>query len=248
MELLKLLLTQSQEELKTSLMVALKEFYPNEKIKSHKLYITAEGTIPVALIAHMDTVFPDHTREKMEIYYDQAKQVLWSPDGLGTDDRAGIWIVLQILKSGYRPHIIFTCNEELGGEGALALANKKCPFKDLKYIIELDRMGAEDCVFYDCDNLDFIDFIEKYGFEEDVGTFTDISFLCPRWKVAGVNLSVGYLDEHTLQERLFFYWTKQTLIKVKNMLETADKAPYFKFIPLTKKINWRNYTFGAKNY
>ena len=29
MELLKLLLTQSQEELKTSLMVALKEFYPN---------------------------------------------------------------------------------------------------------------------------------------------------------------------------------------------------------------------------
>ena len=177
MELLKLLLTQSQEELKTSLIVALKEFYKKKKIKSHKLYITAEGTIPVALVAHMDTVFPDHTREKMEIYYDQAKQVLWSPDGLGTDDRAGIWIILQILKSGYRPHIIFTCNEELGGEGALALANKKCPFKDLKYIIELDRMGAEDCVFYDCDNLDFIDFIEKYGFEEDVGTFTDISFL-----------------------------------------------------------------------
>ena len=221
--------------------------FNKENIFATEDYILCSGDNPVMLVAHMDTVFPETTRNIMDIYYDQSQQVLWSPDGLGTDDRAGIWIILQILKSGYHPHIIFTCDEEKGGDGAIALAQKPCPFSKLKYIIELDRMGADDCVFYDCENPKFTNFIKKYGFTQSIGTFTDISFLCPYWEVAGVNLSVGYLDEHTHSERLFFYWTKQTLIKVKRMLDTADRASYFKYIPASQKFR-RKYTLGAESY
>ena len=36
---------------------------------------------------------------------------------------------------------------------------------DLKYIIELDRRGSDDCVFYQCDNHEFDAYVEKFGFQ-----------------------------------------------------------------------------------
>ena len=57
-------------------------------------YIIAEGDIPVCLIAHMDTVFKT---PPVDFFYDQEQQVLWSPDGLGTDDRAGIYAIAEIV-------------------------------------------------------------------------------------------------------------------------------------------------------
>jgi putative aminopeptidase FrvX len=81
--------------------------------------------------------------------------VIWSPDALGADDRAGVFAIIKILQSGLRPHIIFTTDEETGGYGAKALTSNACPFQDVRYFIELDRQGALDCVFYNCDNKHF---------------------------------------------------------------------------------------------
>ena len=137
----------SQEGVKKTMSLYLKSKY--KKVIETPDYICAEGDIPIALVAHMDTVFPIPARE---IFYDRSKNVIWSPSGLGADDRAGVFAILQILKQGLRPHVIFTTDEESGALGAMALGNEECPFKDLRYIIELDRRGANDCVFYDCDN------------------------------------------------------------------------------------------------
>ena len=60
----------------------------------------------------MDTVFYN---QPSEIYYDQRKAIMWSPDGLGADDRAGIFAIIQIIADGYRPSIILTTDEERGG-------------------------------------------------------------------------------------------------------------------------------------
>ena len=84
----------------------------------------------------MDTVF---FKPATIIYYDRQKNTMWSPMGLGADDRAGVFAIIQILQSGLRPHIIFTTDEEKGCLGAEALAKTECPFQELKYIIELDR-------------------------------------------------------------------------------------------------------------
>ena len=77
-----------------------------EKVYRTQEYIVAVGDIPVAIVAHLDTVF---TTPPENIFYDRVKNVMWSPDGLGADDRAGIWAIIKIIKTTkLRPHIIFT--------------------------------------------------------------------------------------------------------------------------------------------
>ena len=174
----------------------------------------------------MDTVF---SQKPSQIFGDKERHVLWSPQGLGADDRAGIFAILQILSDGFKPHIIFTEDEEKGGIGASILAKKKNPFKDLRYIIELDRSGNNDCVFYYCDNKEFIKYIKSFGFEFDYGTYSDICDICPAWNVAGVNLSIGYFHEHSLGEYLRTDILYNTIKKVEDMLQ-AFMPKTFQFI------------------
>ena len=180
----------------------------------------------------MDTVFYN---QPGEVYYDQRKGVLWSPDGLGADDRAGIFAILQIIQSGLRPSIILTTDEERGGLGAQKLAKRECPIPFLKYMIELDRKGSCDCVFYDCANPQFIQYIEKFGFVERTGSFSDISFLMSAWKICGVNLSIGYQDEHTIAEILNVNAMYRTIDIVKKMLQEKE-IPFFEYRELSNKL------------
>lgn len=218
----------NQITLLKSLRKYLKKNYSEDKMIVNQDYILCEGNIPIMLIAHMDTVFKEPPKE---IFYDQQQRVIWSPQGLGADDRAGVFAILKILQKGYRPHICFTTEEERGGIGASLLINRipKAPF-DIKYIIELDRQGLCDCVFYDCDNEKFTEYVEKFGFITDWGTFTDISIICPAWKIAGVNLSVGYRDEHSVQEILNTNGLFNTVNNVCKMLDDIQNAPYFEYI------------------
>lgn len=186
-------------------------------------YLYGIGDIPVCLVAHLDTVFaaPPHT-----FFYDQEKEVIWSPDGLGADDRAGVYAILRVIQSGRRPHILFTMEEEKGGLGALMLAAKGNPFIDVNYFIELDRRNGNDCVFYHCLNEEFRQFVESFGFKTARGIFSDISILCPEWGIAGVNLSVGYYNEHTLGEYLCMDELYNTIERVNAMLDANNNQKY----------------------
>lgn len=196
-----------------------------KKVEATRDYIIAEGDIPIALVAHVDTVFP---LPPSNIYYDREENVMWAPTGAGFDDRAGVYMILQLLQmTKLRPHIILTTDEERGGVGAYTLTEKYnlekgMFFNELKYLIQLDRQGSNDCVFYDCINRDFINYISLFGFHERVGSFSDISFLCPAWEKCGVNLSVGYFDEHTTNETLNVSYYFSTFQKVKRMLMSKD--------------------------
>lgn len=224
----------TQASVKATMSKFLKTKY-NEVVET-KDYIYAIGDIPIALVAHMDTVFKYPAEE---VFYDRVKNVIWSPDGLGADDRAGVFAIIQVIKQGLRPHIILTTDEEIGAKGASALASIDNPFEDLRYIIQLDRRGANDCVFYDCDNKDFTAYIESFGFVEAIGSFTDISLICPAWKVAGVNLSVGYRDEHSVSEVLFVGHLLNTIERVCNMLK-QDVIPDFEYVPCSYN-RWYTY-------
>lgn len=223
------ILELNQKNLKHVMFKFLKSKY--NKVINHNNYICAEGTIPIALVAHLDTVFKHPPKD---IFYDQKKKVMWSPQGLGADDRAGIFAIIQIIKSGLRPHIILTTDEEVGGIGADLLSKNGNPFADLRYIIQLDRRGNADCVFYNCNNTEFIDYVESFGFAEAYGIFTDISILCPAWKIAGVNLSVGYVNEHSFIETLYLNALNSTINKVKKMLIEED-IPKFDYIAFSNR-------------
>lgn len=231
----------SQKSLLKTLGKFLVKKYGKEKVIIHERYLVAEGATPIALVAHLDTV---HSEKPSQIYFDKEKNVMWSPQGLGADDRAGVFAILKIVESGLRPHVIFTTDEEKGGIGAMLLSKMHNPFSDLRYMIELDRRGKEDCVFYECGNREFEKYIEKFGFTSNWGTYSDICELCPEWEVAGVNLSVGYFYEHSFSELLRVDILMNTIEKVKVMLAQSKKdIPKFKYIPLYP-LTYGKYGYG----
>lgn len=233
-----------EQNLIKSLNNILIKYYNNKNIIYTKDYILCEGSIPVMLVAHLDTVFK---QPPSAIYYDQKQNIMWSPNGLGADDRAGVFSILKIIQNGYRPHICFTTGEEHGGIGANILIHQIpiCPFKT-KYLIELDRQGKEDCVFYSCDNEKFQEYIESFGFVTDWGTFSDISTICPAWKIAGVNLSIGYVNEHSISETLNTKVMFNTIEKVQKILNNAETAESYIYVE-GYDYYFGNYNFNLKN-
>jgi hypothetical protein len=238
----------SEKDLEFELVRFLKEKQYFNIQHSEGEYIIAEGESSICLVAHLDTVFTQPPKWD-EIYYDKEHKVMWSPYGTGFDDRAGVAMIVALLEHTYfKPSIIFTMGEELGGIGASALTNKykRCPFKKCNFLIELDRQGANDCVFYSCDNKEFIEYIKSFGYKMKTGSFSDISFIMPVWGIAGVNLSVGYLDEHSFCERLRYDWYMDNFRRLKDFFYNEDEDKFYKYIP--KKKNMDPIFLDIKNY
>lgn len=217
-------------------------------------FLYAPGNVPVMLIAHLDTV---HHKRVETLYVDRKKGVYSSPQGIGGDDRCGVFIILRILQSitkeGLFPHILFTEGEEIGGVGATAFTASGI-IPDIKYMIELDRMGRNDAVFYSCDNLDFIEYVEKFKFQESWGSFSDISIIAPHLKVAACNLSSGYYSPHTLNESISLPDMRYNISRVIDMIKDIDNAPKFeykekKYRPYRcNSFLWREFGEGECSY
>ena len=219
--LLKKLVSLNQCQTKQFVADFLDKKYP--EVVETPDYIFAEGDIPIALIAHMDTVFDDDSKSRDFIYY-SLEGKMWNPNGAGFDDKAGIFSIFKIHEKGYLPHVIFTTNEEIGSQGANQLIKDipKPPFSDLRYLIELDRANDYDCVFYDCKNQEFIEYIESFGFIKARGTSSDVRHIGFAWNVAGANLSIGYKYQHTNDEILNVNSMFETISKVEEMLKDAS--------------------------
>lgn len=162
---------------------------------SRKGFLYAPGELPVLLVAHLDTV---HYKPPDIICYSKGGRYMMSPQGIGGDDRGGVYMILQILQR-VNCHVLFCEDEESGGHGAKAFTKSGIKV-DVHYIIELDRKGDNDAVYYGCDNWQFREFVREFGFEEACGSFSDISILAPHLKTAAVNLSTGYYNAHRNHE------------------------------------------------
>ena len=182
-----------QMELKKTLKAELKSRgYP---VTDKQGFLYAEGTIPVLLVAHMDTV---HRQPVEQICYSEDGAVAMSPQGIGGDDRCGAWMILQILCTA-KCHVLFCEDEEIGCVGAKKFTRGSLR-PQVNYIVELDRRGSNDAVFYRCDNPEFEDFVTSIGFETAGGSCSDISYIAPYLETAAVNISCGYYCEHQRYE------------------------------------------------
>lgn len=196
-------------------------------------FLYAPGKTPVLVVAHVDTV---HAKPPREVLYDPRQEMLWSPEGIGADDRAGVLGILWLLRLGKRPYVLLLDGEERGCTGAWE-AVKVLDVPEVKYIVELDRKSGSEAVFYQCTNKDFEQYILSYGFTRSEGTFTDITTLCPAWKLAGANLSCGYYNAHTREEYLKIGELRHT---VQRLLRMLDAPPAEAFV---YESNSR-YTYG----
>ena len=186
------------------------------------------------LVAHLDTV---HEQSVRDICLSADRNILMSPQGIGGDDRCGCFVLVKVYQCAQiKPWLLFCCEEEVGGIGAkyfcLAHKQKQLPnnLDTLKLIIEIDRRGSNDAVFYQCANTDFEEYITSKGFKTAQGSFSDISLIAPELGIAAVNLSCGYYNAHSLHEYIIRSELECTIEKVSEMVADAAKPDFPKFV------------------
>lgn len=202
------------------------------KVESQDGFLYAEGDVPVLLVAHMDTV---HRQLPTTIKTIDGK--ISSPQGIGGDDRCGVFIIMNIVKH-LHCSVVLCEDEEIGGVGARKFANSAFIHElDVNYMIEFDRMNATDAVFYSCDNQEFTDFVtDCTGYKVAHGSFSDISVIAPVAKIAAVNLSCGYYKAHTTDEYVVYDEMMETAQVAEALIETeCDK---FKYIARQQTTIW----------
>ena len=214
--------------------------------KIEKEYLFARGTHPVLLVAHLDTV---HKELPKVICYSNDGDYVMSPQGIGGDDRNGVCLILEILKT-YHCSVLFTMGEECGGIGAEAFANSSIPETlDVQYIVEFDRRGTEDCVFYDLDNPEFEKFVESYGFATNYGSYSDICEVAPAVGVAAVNLSSGYFNEHNKHESVSINAMQSIYDRaVKMIADVSQKFAWKEQVRTYSKSSWLKYYPNYRKY
>lgn len=194
-------------------------------------YIFGKGSLPVILCAHMDTVFKSPPEI---IVYDRKQELIMSPQGIGGDDRNGIYSILTLINKykGCLPYVLFTTKEEVGCLGAKDAAKPLTDkVKGVRFAVQLDRQGSNDAVFYQCRNKSFIKYICSFGYKETLGTSTDICYLCPKWNIAGVNFSCGYMYNHSKEELVNVKDMYKTISMVEKILDDVKSKPEQKPFP-----------------
>ena len=135
----------SQERLKQALETELIE--NGYAVQKQSGFLYAQGTVPVLLLSHLDT---DHPTQPETICYSADGTVMMSPQGIGGDDRAGVYMILRLIQRVHC-HVLFCEDEETGGQGAKAFERSGIQI-DVNYIVVVDRRGNIDAGFYNCDN------------------------------------------------------------------------------------------------
>lgn len=195
---------------------------------------------PVALVAHMDTLVPSNRQtgkflRPMDLV--QIDHIVLNRSGvLGADDRAGVYAILHLIQtSEYKPIVVFTNDEEIGGLGVKELIRRKALEPYLDYInlfIELDRQGSDDFVYYSNYLPSEVDeFAQRAGFIESYGSYSDVADLTDEYLIPHLNLSIGYYNQHKVTEYLNLIELEATIDRVAGILAYPGDIPQAKIDP-----------------
>ena len=174
------------------------------------IYVTkgVSDTYP-CLVSHIDQVQTIHSRDFQAI---ETKDIIfgYSPknkrlEGLGADDKNGVWICLKCLMKYENIKVSLFVSEEVGCIGS-SKANMDF-FKDVRFVIQCDRRGSSDLITSICSTeISSKEFIEATGYEAfgyhlEEGMMTDVLTLKENGlQVSAVNMSCGYFEAHTDHE------------------------------------------------
>lgn len=282
MKQFKELLTLTQDELGDKLVDWLLNDY-NYNVIDHGYVIQGISEQPNApvLVAHLDTI--NTHRNANETTY-SARLTTEEPVGapklediifhndvimlhplanskvacLGADDRCGVKTILDILDMGFRPHILFTTDEEIGCQGSKKAVAEKLleEFSEASMLIQVDRGVHEgywnEMVFYNYDKdsiPEIYDELSKY-FKLATGSYTDVATLGPYLNKPIVNLSASYMNEHKRTEFISipaYEKNLEGLSKFLLWLDTQDTSSWkYSTKPIPKTVT--AYSGGYGNY
>lgn len=185
------------------------------------------------LVSHIDTIDDSTVKRFMQKkIVKQDKTITNIGSGvLGADDRAGVWAILNIIETRkYQnkslPPVLFTNYEESGGIGVREFCQyNKLDKEQIHLMVEIDREGNEQYVQYHENDKQVDEYVESFGFKEHFGIYSDISDLTEEFEIPSINVSAGYVHQHTNREYLRVDWLKNSIKKVKKMLDNPiDKC------------------------
>lgn len=173
------------------------------------LYVTkGESDTYPCIVAHTDQVQKNHSTDFKVMVADDIifgySPKSKSQQGLGADDKNGIWIALQCLERFDVMKCAFFAGEEIGCVGS-GKADMKF-FKDVRFVIEPDRRNGDDLITSISGDICSDEFkaalpSKEFGYKETEGLMTDVEELCEKGVgVSCINFSCGYYHPHTDEE------------------------------------------------
>lgn len=174
------------------------------------------------VVAHLDQVQRNHSADFKAV---ETEDIIfgYSPsnrchEGLGADDKNGIWVALKCLEEFDVIKVAFFVGEEIG-----CIGSGRCDmtwFADCRYVIEPDRRGASDLITSISGNICSKEFeadihAEWFGYAPTSGLMTDVLELSERGVgLSCINLSCGYYNPHSDEE----YTIKADLLNCLNFV------------------------------
>lgn len=215
-----------------------------EKPLERFVYVPGSREDRVLLIAHADSFWDQNYKNpasgSMPVMEAEIVKSGLEDAGLGADDRAGCALAWLLRNSGHS--LLILDGEEHGHLGALHLCKQhKKILRQInrhQYLICLDMPGRGICHYHKVPNKkEFCAYIEeKFALQpSDKAYGSDLSYMTRA--AAGVNLSIGYIRQHSPQEIIsvpFWYETYERLSSV-----LAEKQPKFRtksYVRLVRKI------------
>lgn len=215
----------------------IKSHYPNVEVEVDSIgniYLTKgkSDTYPV-IVAHTDQV--GTYKDNITIFRSEGIIIGIGEDGkqvnLGADDKNGIWIALELLRTEPVLKVAFFPGEEIGCVGS-----KACNmdfFNNARFVIQCDRRNGSDFIHTAggtnlCDlSFPSNELKTKYGYHNTTGLMTDVQTLKKRGlSVACCNISCGYYNPHTTSEYTDVGELINCLHFVREIVQTVGYTPH----------------------
>ena len=212
------------------------------------------------VVSHIDQVQTVHSHDFVAL--DNNGVILgWSPSkreqqGLGADDKNGIWIALQCLTMYPTMKAAFFVGEEVGCVGS-SQCNMQF-FEDCGYVLQCDRRGHADLITEiggtTLCSQEFVDAItpSAYGYAPTHGAMTDVEELKGRGLgVCCCNMSCGYYHPHTDHELTDINDLSNCFAFVRHIIETLGETRWESAAPVDEwddYDDWYGYPSNQKTY
>ena len=177
--------------------------------KGNLYALKGEAETYPCVVAHLDQVQHVHSDDFRSIIVDDIilgfSPENKSQEGLGADDKNGIWVALKCLEHFDVLKCAFFVGEEIGCVGSSSAEMEF--FDDCRFVIQCDRRGGSDLINNAggvelCSDEFLLDIgYAEFGYKPTTGLMTDVMTLKERGlKVSCCNLSCGYYEPHTDSE------------------------------------------------
>ena len=199
--------------------------------------VKGEADTYPCVVAHLDQVqtkhSPDFTTFEMDgkIFGFSGRSA--RQEGLGADDKNGIWVALKCLEHFDAIKVALFKEEEVGCGGS-EVADMSF-FTDCRFCLQADRRNGGDLITNICGPIcsdAFIKaikpFADDHGYKETSGMMTDVETLSDNGVgISCINISCGYYNPHTDEEYTNIVELENCLWFVMDIIESCtDVYPH----------------------